>query len=325
MTSNTRRQLGISCTLVALAACGATRVNDVGDLTDGGASGSTSGGAGAGGRAGGPAGGSGPAGGRPAGGTQAVEGGAAGEATAGAGQELAGETSTGGTPPVPSCGNPRIVELFAFNDALGVVSSTGSMNNTWLKGAYDSTDTKTGKIDANGGPPSNPTNLAVKSILDVLMSDGDPAPAMRYTIPFSPSPPQFEVVNLVYIFAANGAPKDVVDVSNATLKASVKLASAPNSNCSVSINVWTTGTDPATATTYNHVDGPQAVLAADKWVNVQMNLGTSQPAIAVNQMGFALRSSCMQPQPGAGGAGGAGSEPGGPTVVLIDNITTRCK
>lgn len=259
-------------------------------------------------------------------GGQAVEGGAPSEqggADPGAVGGAGGEPSTGGVPPTSNCSSPRIVELFAFDDSVGVVNSSNSSNDKWLKGAYDSTDTKTGNIDATAVPPANPTNLANMSTLDVYAMGGDPAPAMRYRIPFSPSATKPEVVELIYIFAAYGKGKDAVDVSNATLKASVKLASAPNSNCIVTVHVWTTGTDPA-GQTFHRVDGPQAIISADKWVNVQMNLGTSMPATAVNQYGFSIRSSCSQPEPGAGGAGGASGE-GGPTVLLIDNIVTVCK
>jgi hypothetical protein len=260
------------------------------------------------------------------------DGGKAGQGTGAGSGGVAGSTGGGGMAGmagmVSSCGDPRIMEKFDFNDALVVVNtSSGTTKERWVKGPYDSTDTNTGKADVTASPPTNPKNLANMSTLNVDAEDGTDKPSMRYMIPFSPTPPAVEHVHLLYIFAGYGERMKVVNVSRAMLTASATLAQAPNDNCVVSANAWTTGTD-ALGQTFLHIDGPKVNLAAGKWVTIKMDLSTSNPPTAVNQYGFALHSTCSAPMPPAGGAGAGGdsgdSGPGGPTIVLFDNIVTHC-
>lgn len=244
--------------------------------------------------------------------------GSAGSATGGMGGMVVGR-----------CGNPRIVETFQFEDSdLVVDTSVGTIKEHWVKGPYDSTDTGTGLVDSTANPPGNPLNLANLSKLDVDADAGDAKPSMRFTIPFSPTPRAAEHVHLLYIFAGYGEPQNTVNFSKATLTASATLQQAPNDNCIISANAWTTGTD-APGHAFLHVDGPKVNLSVGKWVTIQMNLATSNPPTAVNQFGFALHSTCSKPtNTGDGGAGGLGAGgaagEGGPTVVLIDKVLTHC-
>jgi hypothetical protein len=239
-----------------------------------------------------------------------------------AGMMMGGNAGTGGAA-VTGCNNPRIIELFDFLDPKYVENtSLGTVLEKWVKGPYDSTDTATGKADATASPPSNAKNLANMSILDVAQNDGDPPGSMRYTIPFSPVAPFPQHVHILYIFAAHGDGAKAVDVSRATMKANVTLKSAPNDNCTVTVNMWTTGT--VTGNEYNHVDGPAVIVSAGKWASVQMNLATSDPPTSINQYGFAIHSSCTKIDMSAGGAGGAPEIPMGPTILEIDNIITKC-
>jgi hypothetical protein len=66
-------------------------------------------------------------------------------------------------------------------------------------------------------------------------------------------------------------------------------------------------------------------------VTLQMDLSKSSPPSTVNQMGFVLKSTCIEPTDSGGGgatgaAGAAGTgNPGQKTVVLFDNIQTTCE
>jgi hypothetical protein len=249
----------------------------------------------------------------------------------------------------------RVIERFDFAPPAPIVdSSQGGIKLAWSKGPYDSTDTRTGGIDTGSTspqPPANPFNLANMSKLEADAALGNPAPAMRLKVPFATRPPQEEHVHILQIFANYQEPSAIVNLTNRTLKADVQLAVAPNPNCTIRINAWTTGTD-AGAKTFAHIDGPSVTLTRGVWTPVEMNLNLSSPASSINQMGFAVHSKCTDvggsggqggggggaggdagqggdagaQSAGQGGQGGSGGQAARPTsVILLDNITVNCQ
>jgi hypothetical protein len=253
------------------------------------------------------------------------DGGSAGEGGSETGGSETGGNATGGSAGSTSLCNanqPRLVGLFAFDEATPPIANVvdGSLA-TWQKGPYDSTDMSTGFMDTTATPPANPMNLANLSKLELDSSSGNPLPAMKLSIPFSgknaPAPITLKAVpehmHLIYIFAQNGQPANVVDFTARRFTADVKALANPRSACQLTINAWTTGTN-ATATTFMHVDGPTTNVGSE-WTQVTMDLATSTPKTAINQYGFAIDSTCP-------------TNPVVPdalqTVLLFDNIRTAC-
>ncbi|HEY1537593.1 MAG TPA: hypothetical protein VGF76_26415 [Polyangiaceae bacterium] len=245
------------------------------------------------------------------------------------GGSATGGNATGGNATGGSAGSlctpnqPRLVELFAFDEATPPVANVvdGSLA-TWQKGPYDSTDMSTGSIDSTATPPANPTNLANLSKLELDSGNGNPLPAMKLSIPFSgknaPAPitlkPVPEHMHLIYIFAQNGQPANTVDFTARRFTADVKALVDPRTACQLTINAWTTGTN-ATATTFMHVDGPITKISSE-WTQVTMDLATSTPKTAINQYGFAIDSTCPTTPVVPDGL---------QTVLLFDNIRTACE
>ena len=261
------------------------------------------------------------------------DGGSAGDDAAGAtatggsatGGNAAGGNATGGSAGSLCTPNqPRLVELFAFDEATPPIANVvdGSIG-TWQKGPYDSTDMSTGSVDLTATPPANPMNLANLSKLELDSSDGNPLPAMKLSIPFSGKnaaapitlKPVPEHMHLIYIFAQNGQPTNTVDFTARRLTADVKALVDPRTACQLTINAWTTGTNAA-ATTFMHVDGPITKLSDSTWTQVTMDLATSTPKTAINQYGFAIDSTCPTTPvvPGRFDDG-----------LLFDNIRTACE
>jgi hypothetical protein len=261
----------------------------------------------------------------------------------------AGMAGDGGSAGAESVGTPceGVTPLFDFEDSKFVVNGSTGPRGQWSRGPYGSTNTLTGDTpDKHINPPQNPYNLSNLSRLEVSASKGEPAPAMSFAIPISPTVYSQQVVNVLYVFAAHGSLPDAVDFSRGKLSARVKLDSAPHPNCTMVLLPWTTGTTDGTD--YNGVDGGEFPVSAGKWTAVTMDLSTSTPKTSVNQYGFVLTTTCkrvIDDPPSEGGAGGAGdggsggADSGGSggsggsagagyagpkTVVLFDNIKTTC-
>jgi hypothetical protein len=268
-------------------------------------------------------------------------------------------TEDGGMPPEGGTGGTQvgkmpcegIYPLFTFDEPNVVVNLNTGPKSQWSKGPYDSTNILTGDLDKSTNPPMNPNNLANKSLLLVDANAGNPDKAMSFSIPINPAVTKTQVVNVLYVFALYGEKGAPVDMSRASLSVDVKLGAAPHANCKMLVTPWTTGTDAA-ATIFNHVDGTAVTVTASKWTVVKMDLSKSNPATAVNQYGFVMKTTCSKVEPmgdggaagadaggadgggtggtggtsggGSGGSGGSGAYSGPPTVVLFDNLETTC-
>jgi len=238
-----------------------------------------------------------------------------------------GGAGTGGTASGSCVKSKAVRDTFDFDDGnVLIVNDSHAIKAVWAKGAYDSTDLKTGLTDAGSVaspplPPDNPLNLANVSVLSAG-TDGLPGASMKLALAFTGRQRQeSEHMHILYTYATYGDIASVADLTNRTMTADVKLVSTPHSNCTISARTWSTATD-STATMYHRADGSELELRVGDWVTLAMDLDASKPANLVNQIGLTFDAQCDAE--GAGGEGGLGPEDTN-TIILIDNVSVPCK
>jgi len=287
--------------------------------TGGGSSGSGGANAGSGGNSAGSGGASAGSGGASggSGGASAGSGGdtgGTGGASAGTGGDSGGSGGSGGV-----CPTPPFTEFFEFDDGFAInanpdgtqdaATNPNFNQNIWTRSRYGST--------ANGIPnqPDSPTNLAKKTTLTFLSTDGNPAPgSMQVSSAFSGTTD--ERLGLVDNFATYGTTAFLADVRGRQLTARVKLVSTPRTTCTFTATAWSTSDASSTmGTSFDLVNGTPATLTVGTWVTASIDLDTSANTVRVNQVGIDIKSSgCFGTQTGTA-----------PTILEVDHVTIGCK